>query len=271
MDRRRPRFSALVDERRLGVTFRKRSTPALSLLMLWCLIFAPSRMAAGAENPAPADQPAGEAVITLCEEMVTMLDKDGKPIRTLSPGDRCRPGDRFRTGNKARLDVTLPDGTHARFSELTTAEFVWLKATGAPKQRNIQFQLLTGDAWVNAAMPYKGEGTVRIFVPRAVMNIAQGICRLTVFSDHSSLVKVYQGHVEVHYYQAPASGPASEGPDRPKADKTAWTHLLETSHQIYIRPDGTSTNPFRFMVKTDENKWVLWNRKQDKKIGAPAE
>ena len=134
---------------------------------------------------------------------------------------------------------------------------------------------------MNAAMPYTGEGTVSVFVPHAVMHITQGICRLTVFADTSSLLKIYHGRIEVQYYEATVSEAASakaasakaasDRPERPRSNKTAWHHLVKTMHQLYIRSDGTSTNPFRFMVKPDENEWVLWNREQDKKMGTPAE
>jgi hypothetical protein len=267
-------FSTLVDQRRQGVFFMKGSTPVVLLLVLCLLIFVPAEGTTGAEKPAPGNQPAGEAVVTLLEGMVSLLDNTGKPIRPLSAGDRCRPGDRFRIGNKARLSLKLSDGTCVRFSDFTTAELISLNVTDAPEQRNLKIKLLAGDAWVNAAMPYTGEGTVTIFVPHAVIDMTQGICRLTVFSDNSSLVKVYRERIQVRHFKAPASGSASNGSNRsghPKGDKTAWNHLLKTMYQLYIRPDGSATNPFRFMVKSDETEWVLWNQEQDKRIGAPAE
>ena len=244
----------------------------LILIFQVCFILPdPVGRAAAAEKPALSEQPGGHAIVTLLEGGVSLLDENGKPVQPVSPGHRCRPGDRIRTGNKARLSLKLQDGTVVRFSEFTTFQLASLSATETPKQRNIQIRLLSGDAWVNNAMPYTGKGTVRIFVSQAVIKTTQSICRLTAFSDHSSIVKVYRGRIEVGRVEPPTPNPKSAGSGGAKREKTAWNHLLKTMYQLHIRSDGTATNPFRFMIKTDENIWVLWNQEQDAKIGTPAD
>ncbi len=242
----------------------------ISTLML-ILISGPIHRTAAAEKPEATEHPTGEATVILIEGMVSLLDADGKPVQQLSPGVRCRPEDRIRTGPKARLSLKLPDGTYVRFSEFTTCELVSLRATEIPKQRNIQIRLLAGDVWVNAAQPYTGEGAVRILLSKAVIQTSESICRLTAFSDHSALLKVYRGLLEVRHFQAPEFNPATGISQSPMKNNTTWNHLLKTMQQLYIRADGSATNPFRFMTRTDENSWVLWNREQDAKIGTPSE
>ncbi len=211
-------------------------------------------------------------MVTLLEGSVTLLDEKGKPVQQISPGYRCRSGDQIRTGNRARLSLKLQDGSVVRFSEFTTFQLASLSATETPKQRNIQIRLMSGDAWVNNAMPYTGKGTVRIFVSQAVIKTTQSICRITAFSDHLSIVKVYQGRIEVGHVEPPVpTNPKSAGSGRAKRKEIAWNHLLKTMYQLHIRSDGSATHPFRFMVKADESRWVLWNQEQDAKIGIPAD
>ena len=237
--------------------------------MVVCLVFFDSVFrTAWAENPQSTPERGGEAVVVLVEGMVSLLDDTGKPDRTLSPGHRCRPGDRIRTGNKSRLSLAFQDGTVGRFSELTS---FMLMAPERPEKRNIRFQLLSGEAWVNAARPYTGKGAVSLFASEAVMTTTQGILRLTAFSDHSAIVKVYQGRIEVQRFHPPATEPADDTSKGAEARKTGWNHLLKAMQQLYIRSDGSATKPFRFTLKADESKWVQWNQEQDAKIGTSAE
>ena len=250
----------------------KPASLAIGIFLIWGLLLGPSNRPDAADKPAFTDESVGEAELTLLEGMASLLGKDGKPVRPLAMGDRYRPGDRIRTGNKARLSLRFQDGSHIRFSEFTTFELVSLKATETPKERNIRIHLLAGDAWVNVTAPYTGKGSLGIIVPKAIVKTTQSISRFTVFSDNATLLKVYQGHLEIRDLQAnttdTSSSDKSAGPIR---KKRSWRHLINPMYQIYVRSNGTATNPFRFMVKADENNWVQWNRAQDAKIGTPGQ
>jgi FecR-like protein len=235
---------------------------ASGIFLIWVLLLDPANRAAAADKPAVTDGPAGEAELTLLEGMASLLDKDGKPARPLVLGDRYRPGDRIRTGNKARISLRFQDGSHIRFSEFTTVELVSLKVTETPKERNIRIQLLSGDVWINATAPYTGKGSLGIIVPKAAVKTTQSISRFTVFSDKATLLKAYQGHLEIRNLKKNTPVPTKKG---------AWIHLVNPMHQLYVRSNGTATNPFRFMIKADENNWVQWNRTQDANIGTPGQ
>ena len=241
------------------------------IFLIWVLLLGPAIRAAAADKSAFTDEPVGEAELTLLEGMASLLGKDGKPTRPLAMGDRYRPGDRIRTGNKARLSLRFQDGSHIRFSEFTTFELVSLKATEKPKERNIRIHLLSGDAWVNVTAPYTGKGSLGIIVPKAAVKTTQSISRFTVFSDNATLLKVYQGHLEIRNLQANTADTPSDKSAGSIENKKSWSHLIKSMYQIYVRSNGTATNPFRFMVKADENNWVQWNRARDAKIGTPGQ
>ena len=247
----------------------KPASLATGIFLIWVLLLGPAARPEAAEKPAFTDEPVGEAELTLLEGMASLLGKDGKPVRSLAMGDRYRPGDRIRTGNKARLSLRFQDGSHIRFSEFTTFELVSLKAAERPKVRNIRIRLLSGDAWVNVTAPYTGKGSLGIITPKAAAKTTQSISRVIVFSDNATLLKVYQGHLEIRNLQVNTADTPSDKSAGPIKNKKSWSHLINPMYQIYVRSNGTATNPFRFMVKADENNWVQWNRAQDAEIGTP--
>jgi len=242
---------------------------AIGFFLIWVLLLGPANRPEAADKPVFTDESVGEAELTLLEGMASLLGKDGKPVHPLAMGDRYRPGDRIRTGNKARLSLRFQDGSHIRFSEFTTFELVSLKAKETPKERNIRIHLLSGDAWVNVTAPYTGKGSLGIIVPKAAVKTTQSISRFTVFSDNATLLKVYQGHLEIRNLQANTTDTPSGKSTGPIKNKKSWSHLINPMYQIYVRSNGTATNPFRFMVKADENNWVQWNQEQDAKIDTP--
>jgi|GEM_PF-3005970 hypothetical protein len=240
---------------------------AAGIILTWVFLMSSVSNPASADKTTVADKPAGEAALTLVEGMASLLDKDGKPIRPLVKGERYGSGDRIRTGNKARLSFRLQDGSRIRFSELTVFEFISLNATERPRERDIRIRLLSGNAWVNASAPYTGKGSLGILVPKAAAKTTQSISRFTVFPDNATLLKVYQGYLEIQNLQPDAADSPSGKSARPLKKKDFWNHLINPMYQIYVRSNGTATNPFRFMVKADEDDWIQWNRAQDAKIG----
>jgi len=242
----------------------------MGFFLIWVLLLGPANRPEAADKPAVADESVGEAELTLLEGMASLLGKDGKPVHPLAMGNRYRPGDRIRTGNKARLSLRFQDGSQIRFSEFTTFELVSLKATERPKERNIRVHLLSGNAWVNVTAPYTGKGSLGIIVPKAAVKTTQSISRLTVFSDNATLLKVYQGHLEIRDLKTNTADTPSDKSAGPIKNKGSWRHLINPMYQIYVRSNGTATNPFRFMLKSDENNWVQWNRAQDQKLADQA-
>lgn len=93
--------------------------------------------------------------------------------------------------------------------------------------------------------------------------------------DQSVILKVYEGEVRVS--SRPPEAEKSAIPGKPGtttgvaenrgSSAKAWSLSVDAMRQIFVRPDGTATKPFRFSLKADRDHWVRWNRKQDEEMG----
>ncbi len=205
----------------------------------------------------PEKKSSNEVMPVLTEGMVTRVDREGKTV-PVAPGDRLRPSDRVRTGMKARAALELSGAVHLRLDELSEVRF-----DGMPEGR-LWIMVANGEVWVNASAVPEGFGGLNIRMPLASIRMNGGICRLTVFSDGSSRVKVYCGTVEILKPETGANPVNAAGPAQRKG---SWSHILNSMQQIHVRPDGTATNPFQLMKKVDETPWVDWNRSLDERLG----
>jgi hypothetical protein len=96
--------------------------------------------------------------------------------------------------------------------------------------------------------------------------------RLTVYENKSAMIKSYR---KVIHVRSPKLPPASnQSPRQQEFDspldmvsgfgpRLHWNHYVKPLYEIFVRPDGTSTKPFRFMTKPDRNDWVRWNQRLD--------
>ena len=107
------------------------------------------------EKSTPYNATEGRAALTFLEGMASLVDKNNRAIRALTPGDVCGRGDRIRTGIKGRVSLKLPDGSHIRFDEYTTVELVSLDVNEATGQRNVILSLFSGNTWIHVPKDYK--------------------------------------------------------------------------------------------------------------------
>ncbi|RJQ56041.1 MAG: hypothetical protein C4530_15215 [Desulfobacteraceae bacterium] len=210
----------------------------------------------------PEKKSSNEIMPVLTEGMVTRIDREGKTV-PVAPGDRFRPSGRVRTGMKARAALELSASVHLRLDALSEVRFDGMPEGDGPEGR-LWIMVLNGEVWVNASAVPEGFGGLNIRMPFASIRMNGGICRLTVFSDGSSRVKVYSGPVEILKPETGANPANAAGSAQGKG---SWSHILNSMQQIHVRPDGTATNPFQLMKKVDETPWVEWNRSMDERLG----
>jgi hypothetical protein len=209
---------------------------------------------------------AGASLIHL-QGAASLLGKDNKQIRQLVAADMIRPGDRFRTESRSRIALRLPDGSHLRFDELTTAELTTLAVDEGIGKRTITVHLFTGNAWIHVPKAFKENRGIVLETPTAVGEAGMGTYRITIPEDKSVLLKVYRGSIYLHSPEAAHPSDSQTDTQKTFRPKKRWSHYIKPMYQIRVRPDGTSTQPFRFTTKGDKNEWVRWNQKLDKGTG----
>ncbi len=221
----------------------------------------------------------GKAQVTVLDGSASVVKADTTQSIALSKGDFLDKGDRIVTGKKSRMEIKLPDGSYLRFDELSTFELQAVAFNEKTKMRNISVRMVLGKTWAKVSKFFNRKGFFAISSKTAVAGVRGTDFRMNVNNDDSAILKVYSGEVAVSSppkaMAAPTSGKFTEpspvsGPhpvDGPKpVSMQEWTHIVQSMQQIIIKPDGTSTKPFRFTVDADMNDWVRWNQVLDKKI-----
>ena len=212
-----------------------------------------------------------------------VLERPSEPTsRALKTGDTLLAGDMVTTGRKSRLEISLPDGSIARFDE--NATFTLNALQYEPKvKRSIKIRVTLGKMWAKVAKLTGISGGFDVSARTMTAGVRGTVYRLNVNKDDSVLVKVYWGEVLVKSKPAgqetapaaakpatPAVGPptAVSGPEPvagpAKVTMTEWTAILKGMQQLSVHPDGTLGSPYTFDPIQDRDVWVRWNQERDK-------
>lgn len=199
-------------------------------------------------------------VVLRLEGKATATTGDDKTPVSLKKGDVIGPGSQIHTELNSRMVVDYGEDRHIRLDERTSLELAVQPPDKKSKSNDTTLRALTGNIWISIPKVVPLKRRISILTAHAVVQPrpGQAIFRLSIFPTDSVLVKVYQGTVTVKKKK----NTARKGEESRKSKP--WRHIIKPMHQIFIRPDGTSTNPFQFMVKPDRSTWVLWNQSLDK-------
>lgn len=220
------------------------------ILLSISLIFLLLPQANGEERP----------VILRLEGKATATAENDKTPVSLKKGDVIEIGGQIHTEVNSRMALDFGEDHHIRLDELTTCELTVHPIDKDNKSKDTTLHAISGNIWFSASKVATPKRRVSISMEHAVFQPNQAVFRLSIFPNNSVLVKIYQGTVTVSKKKTTArEGEASR-------KSKFWSHLLKPMQQIFIRPDGTSTNPFQFMVKPDRSTWVLWNQSLDKEL-----
>ena len=207
------------------------------------------------------------ATITFLEGMASLVDGENRIARSLLLGDVYGPGNRLRTGVKGRMSLKLPNGGHIRLDQQTTVELLSMDTDEKTGEWKTKIDLLSGNLWLSLPEIHKRKGNLMVLTPLASVEMERGVFRLAVNGASKSLiVKVYQGNVNIQKSEKSVPQNTSEPPSKLKK---SWSHTVKPMYQIYVRPNGSATFPFRFTEKADQNNWVLWNLSQDERTENP--
>lgn len=223
------------------------------------------------------DTVAGHTVITMLEGQAYLIREDLTRIRSLARGDFLKQNDRVQTEKKSRIELKLPDESYIRFDEMTVFVLKSAAVDGVQRQRDIDVTMILGKIWAKVARFLNKEDRFAVSAHTAVAGVRGTTYRMNVNPDHSVMVKVYGGEVEVRGKKAETAAGQPPRLQEPSAIQgphpipgphpvtmEQWTYIVGAMQQIDIQPDGTPSQPFRFSVEADLDEWVRWNLGRDR-------
>jgi hypothetical protein len=218
----------------------------------------------------------GEATVSLLTGSAEVLEK-GKwsPLRikeALGEGDQVRT-----TGTGSRLELLLPDNSRMRFAGDSEFRLIRMEGGGTSTPRDVKVHVALGRTWSNVTQALGVKGNFEQSCDQAVAGVRGTVYRMDVEKDRSTLVRVYDGTVQVNgggkALEAPkpigpptrVSGPKPvPGPHKVTIEE--WTVIIKTMQQIRIGADGVPEKPRDFTEAEDRDEWVDWNKARDSKI-----
>ena len=255
----------------------------MCLSALIIIVLSPGNLLAG-KRPVTVDISGDKAEATYVKGDVFQLQNDLPAGDSLTKGDMLFQGNRFSTKEAARIELKLPDDSFLRFDEKTAFELSSVGFDKQKQQRSIGVRMILGKTWANVSKLVGESGRFEIAAKTAVAGVRGTVYRVNVLEDDTVIVKVYWGEILLKGKSASATaqtvpqlgkpsrvlGPQPIAGPRP-VSMGEWTYIVKSMQQITVRPDGTTTKPFRFSPEEDLNDWVRWNKERDETLGRKQE
>jgi hypothetical protein len=188
-------------------------------------------------------------------------------------------GERVRTLSESRAEIKLAGLDQIRMAPKTTIDILKLYEETKEKIRESKIVLQQGDLWANVAK--KSENmNFSIGTPVAAAAITGTTLRMSVNSDSSSELKVYNGEVSLsNLPPAAKASPKSlqpfqiQGPQQIPGPREVsveeWTIIVKSMQKVKMDNKGKVLYSGKFSnTDEDENSdWVLWNKQRDASVG----
>jgi hypothetical protein len=188
-----------------------------------------------------------------------------------------------RTQEKARIEIQLPDRSILRFDQQTRFKMKTVLFDAQEGSRDVKVEMAAGKTWANVRKVFGSKKTFEVASANAVAGVRDTIWRMNVGSDQSTLIRVYEGSVEVYNpfvrpdykpeeggFKAPREVQGPKEIPRPyeEVSKEQWEQIVLTQMmQIVIPPTGRPGEPAAFSAEEDQREeWVRWNQERDKEI-----
>lgn len=184
-------------------------------------------------------------------------------------------GDAVRTGVESRLEVKMGDeGILVRIDENAQLE-ISTRSLQEWKGPGTKAALRSGRLWSNVRRLAADRENLTIETPTVLAAVRGTVFRIDIPDSLTTMLRVYQGAVEVRDNPAPPGGGMREvGPPRevaPPREVTAqqWLELVTANQQLIFtrgeRPEVSEFDPNED-ARLD---WVQWNRKRDEELVPP--
>ena len=225
---------------------------------------------------------AGQGKVTFLQGKCEVWSKGETAWRLLKVGSLLSRDDEVRTRDKARIEIQLPDRSILRFDQRTTFKMKTVFFDAQDGSRDIKVEMTTGKTWANVRKVFGSKKTFELASANAVAGVRDTVWRMDVGSDRSTLIRVYEGSVEVYNpfvkpdykpeeggFKAPREVQGPKEVRRPfeEISKEQWEQIVLTQMmQVVIPPTGRPGEPVAFSAEEDQREeWVRWNQERDKR------
>jgi hypothetical protein len=191
--------------------------------------------------------------------------------------------DEGRTGEKSRIEIRLPDRSILRFDQRTHFKMKALFFDSQQGARDIKVEVPLGKTWANVRKAFGAKKTFEVASANAVAGVRDTVWRMNVETDQSTMIRVYEGTVEVYSpfvkpdykpeeggFKAPREVRGPQEIPRPYAEvtKEQWEQIVLTQMmQVTIPAVGRPGTPTSFQAEDDQREeWVRWNQGRDRQI-----
>jgi hypothetical protein len=224
-----------------------------------------------------------QAKVTFLQGRAEALAKGETVWKSLRVGSILVQEDEVRTGEKSRLEIQLPDRSILRFDRRTTFKMKTVFFDAQDGSRDVKVEMTVGKTWANVRKVFGSKKTFELASANAVAGVRDTVWRMNVGLDKSTLIRVYEGTIEVYNpFVKPDSKPEEGGFKTPRevrgpqevarpyeeVSKEQWEEIVLTQMmQIIIPPTGKPEKPVAFSEEDDQREeWVRWNQQRDKEI-----
>jgi hypothetical protein len=244
--------------------------------ILLCLL--PSE---GMGQPAKTAAGTKQAAVTFLQGRAEVLAKGETAWKALRVGSLLSLEDEARTGEQSRIEIRLPDRSLLRFDQKTTFKMKSLLFDAQDGSRDMKVEVPAGKTWANVRKAFGPKKTFEIASANAVAGVRDTIWRMNVEPDQSTLIRVYEGTVEVYNpFVKPDYKPEETGFKKPRevrgpqevarpyqeVTKEQWEQIVLTQMmQVVIPAVGKPGTPTSFTPEEDQKEeWVRWNQQRDR-------
>jgi hypothetical protein len=149
--------------------------------------------------------------------------------------------------------------------------------------REVRVEMSVGKTWANVRKVFGSKKTFEVASANAVAGVRDTIWRMNVAPDKSTLIRVYEGTIEVYNpfvkpdykpeeggFKAPREVRGPQEIPRPyeEVSKEQWEEIVLTQMmQVTVPAVGRPEKPTPFSAEEDQREeWVRWNQKRDQAI-----
>lgn len=176
-----------------------------------------------------------------------------------------KKGDTVKTGAESRAEIALADERGV----LRVAENSQLTLEALDRGKQVDAQLGLGRIWLNIRKMAEDKGEVQVRSPVAAAAVRGTVYRMDVAADSTSLVRVYQGLVQVGWvpYQAFVPGQILQAPTEvagpQKISQTQWIEMIRAGQQVRLGRDRQAQVGQFDLAQDAQDAWVRWNQQRD--------
>ncbi len=216
--------------------------------------------------------------ITYIEKKVKQKNSEAEEWKDAQQNNAVVTGDKVKTLVGSRAELQLEGLSTVRLAPKTTVSVAKLFEETKDKKQESTLEIEEGDVW--ASCEELNEDTKFAVNSKVVGTAIRGtIFRMSVSSDQSAELKVYQGKVAVsNAPQNPnlpiqdlprheVSGPMEvAGPTEISMEE--WVYLVREMQKIKVKPTGQIDFSGDFSKKDadEQTEWVRWNQMRDKTL-----